>query len=192
MLLGKRKQMTKNRAHSVLQYKFAKGERILIDANIWLSLFPAPSDSQRTSSVTYSAAFKAMLVAGVEMVVGSLILSEYLNRYCRIEYDVLHKKSYATYKKFRQSSDYALVGSKAAADAQQILKFCSRCDDSFAKADINRVLSDFAAGGIDFNDGLIVDCCNHNGFKLLTHDGDFTNGGIDILTDNKKLLAACP
>ena len=59
---------TRNRAHDVSQYTFSGGEVILIDANVWLHLYPAPSDRRRQYVVEYSQALKSMLSAGVEAV----------------------------------------------------------------------------------------------------------------------------
>lgn len=181
----------KNKAYDLSSYNFVKDEIFLVDANIWLYLFPAPSGSQYNFTRQYSAAFKIILATHVTIAINSLILSEYLNRYCRIEWEALHKQKYTDFKKFRQSVDYQSVGQRAAADAKEILKLCSKKDDDFTAADIIQILSDFESGIIDFNDGLIADACFRYGWKLITHDGDFTEGGIDVLTTNRKLLANC-
>ncbi len=181
----------KNKAYNLSTYNFVKGEVLLIDINIWLYLFPAPSDSRRSFTRQYSAAFKTILAAKVTIAINSLILSEYLNRYCRIEWEALHKQRYINFKKFRQSIDYQSVGQRAAADAKAILKLCSKKNDDFTAANVTQILSDFESGAVDFNDGLIADSCFRYGWKLITHDGDFTEGGIDILTTNQKLLINC-
>ena len=183
--------MTKNNAHQVSKYIYTKDEVILIDANIWLYLFPAPSGGNNKLTRTYSAAFKVMLSSGVRLAINSLILSEYLNRYCRIEWSALHKTTYSDFKNFRRSSDYSSVGSQASAFASDILKYCFPCDDGFASADVKKILQCFESGEADFNDGIIVDSCRRQGWKLLTHDGDFVHGGIEVLTENQKLIASC-
>ena len=70
----------KNKAYNLSAYNFVKDEIILIDTNIWLYLFPAPSDSSRSFTKQYSAAFKIILDAKVTIAINSLILSEYLNK----------------------------------------------------------------------------------------------------------------
>lgn len=181
----------KNKAYNLSNYNFVKDETLLIDTNIWLYLFPAPSDSRRSITRQYSSAFKAILDTKVTIVINSLILSEYLNRYCRIEWEALHKTTYPKFKDFRQSADYKPVGQQAASFAKSILKFCSKKDDDFTDANIIQILSDFESGIVDFNDGLITDSCLRYSWKLITHDGDFTEGGIEVLTTNPKLLAHC-
>jgi len=182
----------KNKAYNLSSYNFGKDEVFLVDANIWLYLFPAPSGSQYNFTRQYSAAFKIILATKVTIAINSLILSEYLNRYCRIEWEALHKQKYTDFKRFRQSVDYQSVGQRAAADAKAILKLCTKKNDDFTTANVTQILSDFEFGTIDFNDGLIADSCSRYGWKLITHDGDFTEGGIEVLTTNRNLLANCP
>ena len=71
-----------------------------------------------------------------------------------------------------------------------MLQLAKRHDYPFAKINVNGVLADFEAGSFDFNDGLLVETCRHNGWKLVTHDADFTSGGIEVLTKNQRLIVA--
>ena len=105
--------------------------------NVWLYLFPAPSGKPFGFAKSYSAAFKSMLAAKVCLALDALVLSEYLNRYCHIEWDALHKRKYPDFKRFRQSTDYASIGNRAAADARIILKFCNRHDHPFSASDVD-------------------------------------------------------
>jgi hypothetical protein len=182
----------KNKAHDLSTYVFSSGEPLLLDANVWLFLFPAPSGKFSGFAGSYSAAFKNMLAAGSYLALDPLVLSEYLNRYCRIEWGALHKSTYPDFKKFRQSPDYASVGTGAAMYARSILKFCTRHDHPFSSSDVAQILTDFECGACDFNDGLFVESCRSHGWKFVTNDGDFTNGGIEVLTSNPRLLSACP
>ena len=182
---------TRNRAHDVSQYTFAGGEVILIDANVWLHLYPAPSDRRRQYVVEYSQALKSMLSAGVEVVMDPLVLGEYLRAYCGIEWRALHRRTHPNFKRFRNSADFSTVGGQAAGFARAMLKSCTRRDHPFRRTAVGTVLTYFEKGACDFNDGLLVETCRINGWKFVTHDGDITAGGIDVLTANPKLVAAC-
>ena len=184
----------KNTVHDLSDYTFRKDDILLLDTNVWLYLNPAPSDtSPGTSSLSrqYSEAFKSMRSAGALLVMDALVLGEYLNRYCRIEWNALHKKEHACFKKFRKSSKFAKVGGAAADLARSMLRLCVRSDPCFAAADADSVLADFESGSSDFNDRLLTETCRRNGWKLVTHDGDFMTGGIEVLTTNRILLDAC-
>lgn len=181
-----------NKVHDLTTYTFSKDEPLLLDANVWLYLFPPPSET-RTPPAGYSAALKPMLTVGVLLALDSIVLSEYLNVYCRLEFRGAHQKKYKNdFKAFRKSSDFGTVGANASFFAQKILKLCSRCDYPFANVDIAQVLTDFESGAMDANDGLLIGSCRHHAWKLVTHDRDCTRGGIEILTTNPDLIAACP
>ena len=182
----------KNRAHDLSKYVFQRDESLLLDANVWLYLYPAPSDARQGHAANYSNAVKGMLTAGSLLVMDALILSEYLNRYCRIEWIALHKAAQPDFKVFRKSPAFKSVGAGAATYAREMLKLCTRHDHPFSVANVTQVLADFEVGVNDFNDGLLAETCRHHGWKLVTNDGDFTTGGIDVLTSHPRLLRACP
>lgn len=183
---------TKNKAHDAETYNFPGGEHILIDANVWLYLLPPAAQPAPRWAVAYSRAFSRLLQAKARPVVDAIILSEYLNRYIRLEYDVTWKAAYPKFKDFRQSTDSTAVLKAAVAEVNTILNTATPNDTPLANMDLPAVLSAVQSGTVDFNDGLLIQSCRVNGWKLLTHDGDMTMGGIDLLTTNKKLLQACP
>ena len=182
----------KNRVHNIATYAFQKDEPLLLDTNVWLYLYPAPSDKAKGQAASYSTAMKSMLTAGARLVMDAMILSEYMNRYCRIEWNALHKVAQPDFKAFRKSASFLTVGQGAATYARSMLNLCTRHDHPFASADVERVLADFEAGTNDFNDGLLVETCRHHDWKLVTNDSDFTTGGIEVLTSHPVLLKACP
>jgi len=182
----------KNKVHDLSTYTFSDGESLLLDTNVWLFLFPAPSNRLSGFAANYTTAFKNMLSAKANLPLDALILSEYLNRYCRIEWKALFAKKYREFKQFRLSPDYASVGAGAATYARNILKHCTKQDLPFSAIDVAQVLTDFECGACDFNDALFVETCRRNSWKFVTNDGDFVNGGIEVLTSNPKLLSACP
>lgn len=181
----------KNKAHDLATYAFQKEEPLLLDTNVWLYLCPAPSDKAIGYAAGYSSALKNMLTAGSCLVMDAMILSEYLNRYCRIEWSALHKRTYSDFKAFRKSAAFSSVGQGAATYARSMLRICTCHDHPFATADVVRILTDFEAGSNDFNDGLLAEACRHHNWKFVTNDGDFVEGGIEVLTTNPRLLAAC-
>lgn len=183
--------MTNNKAHDARWYSFKNDEPFLLDASVWLYLFAAPSDPKSSFADGYSQVFKKMLVGKVSLILDALVLSEYLNRYIRIEYRAWTSK-YPNLKDFRKSSDFGPVAQSAATQAKQILKLCSCCDHLFSKCDLTRVLTDFENGLMDLNDGMLIEACRLNGWKFLTNDSDCVLGGIHLLTIHPRLLKACP
>lgn len=119
-----------------------------------------------------------------------IILSEYLNRYCRIEWAGQFKSNYPEFKRFRNSSDFKTVAGTAGFFARRILDSCLVHDTPGNELDLQQAVADFESASLDFNDALLADICKKHDFKLLTNDGDFRFGGIEVLTTNPRLLNA--
>lgn len=184
--------MKKNKARPTASYTFQAGEFILVDANVWLYLQPPAAQPPPRFSLAYSAAFKNLLTAKSRPVIDALVLSEYLNRYIRIEYDAYWRATYPKFKDFRQSADFATLGADAIADAQQILKLSTPEQSPLHLVNLPDILNETATGRLDFNDGMLVETCRLRGWKLMTNDADMTVGGIEVLTSNPALLRSCP
>jgi predicted nucleic acid-binding protein len=170
----------RNKAHDLRTYRFSPGEEVLVDANIWIYLYPPPMNTTVRFAWQYSNGFAQMITNGAQPVLDPTILSEYLNRYCRIEWAGQYQQNYPNFKDFRNSPDFTNVACTAAIFARRILDFC-----------VHQAISDFESANLDFNDGLLADICKNKDFKLLTNDGDFQSGGIELLTTNPRLLRGC-
>lgn len=177
-----------NNIYDLSSYKFSAGETILFDANVWLYLFPAPSATKNPVAYQYSYALKNLITSKAQLALDALILSEYLNRYCRIEYSA--RNTGLQFKDFRNSPHFASVGKAASAQASGIAKLCRLYDHPFGSVNLPELLGNFETGRHDVNDGLLTHVCSKNKWKFVTHDADFTTGGIDVLTANRKLLSA--
>ena len=182
----------KNKAYDLSSYSFSSDEQVLVDTNVWLYLFPAPTDPSNRFSTQYSTAFSNLVSAQAQPVLDPMVLSEYLNRYIRIEWEGNYKSRYPKFKDFRNSSDFPAIASAAETFAKRILSFCQIHSIPANELDLNHALADFSTAGVDFNDALLVDICKKRNLKLMTNDGDFQDGGIEVLTTNPKLLRACP
>lgn len=181
-----------NKAYDLASYSFASGEQILVDTNIWLYLFPAPGNPPQSFAKQYSNAFSRLVSAQAQPVLDPMVLSEYLNRYCRIEWEGNFKSQHKTFKQFRKSADFRAVVSSAHTFASKILSFCQIHSVSTDELDLNQALADFKSGQVDFNDAILVDVCKKQNLKLMTNDADFQRGGIEVLTTHPRLLKACP
>ncbi len=190
--------MTKNKAHDAGKYPFQKDEPILFDANVWIYIQPPSAQPTPWYAKTYSSVLKQILTAGAQPVIEALVLSEYLNRYWRVEWKTWLRLNpaiafqFTDDKAFRLSPHFQPIGAAAVADAQQILKFCGVADTPMQLCNLTEMFAEFGAGTLDFNDGILVETCKLRGWKMLTHDRDMQVGGVDVLTTNPKLLAACP
>lgn len=167
-----------------------KDRPLLFDTNILLYLFGSANTSSNQSTIqTYSIMFGLCLQMESRLCVDVLVLSEFINRFLRIQYDnhltnaQLEKKTLA-FKQFRSSAE----GIQAAQDIEsivkeRILKQFQVVGKQFDTVDI--VAISFA--NTDFNDALLIQICQENSCVLVTHDADFNGANIDILTANIRL-----
>lgn len=180
----------RNKAYDLRIYSFKPGDEILVDANIWLYLFPAPMNAQSPFVVNYSNGFSRMIREGAKPVLDPIVMSEYLNRYCRIEWAGQYKAVYPDFKSFRKSPDFQQVAAVAAYFARRILAMCMVHPTPISSLNIDKAIDDFESGNLDFNDAVLTDICRQRNFKLLTNDADFQAGGIEVITTNPRLLLA--
>ena len=170
----------------VSRYKFSSTDQLFLDANIWLCFY-GPQQPQAPRYVkTYSDAFKRILSAQSHIHIDVLIVSEFINRCARLQWE-LAAPSIKNFKDFRNNPYFKLHAQGIVDDVKRILKHCSRIESGFEKLSINDLLDSYASGGFDFNDQVIAELCKREGLTLVTHDGDFKDSGIPILTANRNL-----
>jgi predicted nucleic acid-binding protein len=176
-----------SRVEDVRTYVFTSEDKVFLDTNIWMLVFgpPWPKDKSRVS--TYSGVFAQLLAAGCSIYIDALVVSEFVNAYARLRWNVAGKP-HGDFKRFRQSSHFKPLAQDIASDARRVLKHCDRVESGFETVDIADVLNEFEAGDSDFNDQMLARICKTQGFKLLTDDGDFRGQDIPILTANQRLL----
>jgi predicted nucleic acid-binding protein len=179
----------KNNSSEISSYPFKSGDELLVDTNVWFSIYGPVSPDWRTA--VYSKALKEMLTASCDVYVDVLILSEYVNRYARLRHNILKSAIgiEPDFKKFRKSFHFKPIAADIAGDVRQIMKHCERIENDFATLDIDALMDEFEKGDSDLNDQILVELCKHRNLKLVTHDSDFKDRGLDVLTANKALLS---
>lgn len=181
----------KNKAINATTHVFSASDKLLPDANIWIYLNGPASDPTKWAVQTYSAILGDILNAGAEVFLDVLVLSEFINRFARMEMNRL-QPGQRDFKAFRQSADFPPVATAIQQQTSQILAMCQPLDHPFSEWNHTQMLTDFGLGGADWNDQLLVENCRKHGISPLTNDGDFTEGGINVFTANGKLIRACP
>lgn len=162
--------------------------KIFFDANIILYIF-WPTDN-RWEVKEYTSIFNNLYKQKNEMFIDFIVISEVVNRAIKIEYDkYIQKNNFSknklSYKKYRDSKE----GQNTINDVYQIIKnkivsiFSIKGED-FKIDDIENFLQ---VTLLDFSDKGIEAICKKNNYILLTHDRDFVNSDLEILSLNKKL-----
>ncbi|MDP4226890.1 MAG: PIN domain-containing protein [Bacteroidota bacterium] len=159
-----------------------KNQSVFVDANVLIYLFwPTGSYWQEQN---YATVFRNLLKQGNNLFVDFLIISEVVNRILRIEHQKLNPTQ--KFKEFRNSQD----GKDALADIYTIIKNdilnrFSVVGKAFNKQETENCL---VVDELDFVDKAIVEVCKENSLVLLTHDKDFKDSDLDILTGNANIL----
>jgi hypothetical protein len=172
----------------IKKYTFSEQDHLLLDANIWMSIYgPIAKKDWRTS--VYSAALKEIRKNNCEIFIDVLILSEFINAFSRIEFKQLNPiNKPKEFKDFRNSSQFKPYAQEISINARKIIKICRRCDSVFEYMDLPSLLAQYEGGESDFNDQILVEICKSKDLTLITHNADFKAEDINILTANKNLL----
>ena len=182
----------RNRVLDIATTSFDASDTVLFDANVWLFIrrpdFTGSNDREKKLTGIYTAALRDILAAGTEVVLDVLVLSEYLNRFLRMEMRAFPRRRFADFKRFRQSPHFRAVGLRAAGHAKEILRITECRDHEFEPKTVEQAIERILSGTSDFNDEMLIETCRRNGWKMVTHDGDFEYGGIEVLTANRRLI----
>jgi predicted nucleic acid-binding protein len=162
-------------------YTFTQTDELLIDANVWLYIHgPQIPNDQR--STNYSNA--------LTNIIDVLILSEFINRYSRLKCTQEKGSSDpATFKSYRQSSDFKTVAKDIADAVRRIFKHSKCIESGFTSIDVDNLLTDYESKCPDFNDQILAELCKSKSLKLVTHDRDFKDYDITVLTANRNMLS---
>ncbi len=180
-----------SKAYDISAYSFTSSDALILDTNVWFCLYYSFDPAPDWVVKRYSAAYKRMLTVGVNLFVNLQIISEFINRYARLEHMRLRPSETARqYKAFRDSADFLPVAQDIAIATREILQQCQRIDDGFAACNVDAMINDFETGATDFNDQIIVNICQAGGYRLVTNDRDFKCyiPIIDILSANRHLF----
>jgi len=157
-------------------YKIDKKDKVFIDTNILIFLFSPDFVSSREYQVEkYSKILELLIVNNNELYINSLVISEFINRCLRIDFEKNFQDNNRTknFKRdYRNSDSYVKTLQIIKKEIKKFLKLnVKQIHDSFDKIDILEELEHLDK--LDFNDLMIVKSIETYGLKLLSDDGDF-------------------
>ena len=159
------------------------------DNNIWMYLFCPLGNYKQNRQKIYSSFLQDINTTKGTIFINSLILSEFTNRYLRIDFDLWKKETGnhgADYKKdYVGISRYIETVEEIKIQINQIIKLCEKSSDNFNAIDLSNVLTHLE--NIDFNDSYYIEFAQLGNMKLVTDDKDFinyTNHNLTVITCN--------
>lgn len=171
--------------HSIESYDFPEDKSYFFDTNIWLYIYgPIGWPDQRSD--VYFGALKKIRDSKGTIYINCMIISEFINAFSRIEFK--QQSEFTRFKEFRSSLSYRAIAQDLAYNVKKILKSTLACDPEMQAINLPEVMDLFEQGKYDFNDLLFAQICRAKGMIFVTHDKDFSELGVDILTANEKLV----
>lgn len=164
-------------------HKITSEDKVFVDTNILIFLFsPSFVNSHHYQVEKYSSLYGKLLNVGSELYVNELVISEFINRCMRIDFERnFNQNGNKDYKTdYRISSEYDKTLRIVLKQVKKILKNVKQIDNNFKTFDIvGSVSSNLKT---DFNDLIIADTVRKNSLKLLSNDRDFKKD-LGINTD---------
>lgn len=172
----------------LMSYEPKEDDKIFFDTNVWLYLFCSIGNYKSEIIEKYSTVFYKILKSGCRIYTTSLVISEFFNTYCRIDFKIKQKENKDKYKEykcdFRNTEEFnILIEDICDIINNKIFKYAQKLDDNFNSVDMSKIL--VADKNFDFNDKYIAQLCQDNNIKIITNDKDFLklSNKVEIITN---------
>lgn len=164
----------------------------VFDSNIWLYILaPICYNPNTFMTESYTRIFRTMLSLNCNIYTNNMIISEIVNTILRYEYNSYNVDpdlEDIRYKSFRETKPFQEIASDIAMYIRKIAQVSKLYDINQVSNDLWFELADtFQEGKHDFNDLIIIKICGKQNLILVTHDRDFKECGLKILSKNPEL-----
>lgn len=164
-----------NKVIDIESYSPKSSDIFFFDNNIWMFLFCPLANFEKRKQRIYSRFLNDIKTARGTIFISSLVISEFANRYLRLDYEQwvkTEKKINASYKRdYVGKSRYKNTMAEVSAAINQIMRFCEKTPDNFNAISIHEVLRH--CDHIDFNDSYYIELSKKGNYKIVSDDRDF-------------------
>jgi predicted nucleic acid-binding protein len=165
---------------------------LITDANVLIYIF-WPSINTFQLSAQYEAVFFRLKKQGTKLVVTMGILTEVTNRVFKEQWKAWNQSRIqkglppiSNYKQFRRSNTgIAMMKQINDIIKKKILKQVEVVEKHFNNTEAETL---FVEDQLDLTDRIIAAIAKERKYIVFTHDGDFVNTDVDVLTANGKIL----
>lgn len=186
--------MPQNSIIDIEEYQIKADDIFFFDNNIWMYLFCPLGKFQSKKQAIYSKFFSYALSRESHIYINSLVLSEFSNRYLRLDFDLYNeeqkkKKFPETFKNFKNdyvgSNRYQETVKEIKVHLKKIIGICQKSSDEFNAINIDDVFNLFIS--IGFNDSYYIHLSKLKNWLIVSDDSDFTKDkipkvGLTVLT----------
>lgn len=175
------------KVQDIKEYSPKSSDIFFFDNNVWMYLFCPLGNYNINKQKNFSSFLQSVTTSRSTIFINSLILSEFTNRYLRIDFD-LWKNENSNYdaefkKDYVGTTRYQDTVKEIKRNINQILKFCEKSSDNFNAVDLDKILEHLSH--IDFNDSYYLEFANISNLKIVTDDRDFVSyqgHSIEVIT----------
>lgn len=167
--------------HDVNTYAINKDDKFFFDTNIWMYMHCSIGSYNARLVQDYSDFYQRVKDAGATILTNTLLISEFVNTYSRLEFNLIRKSDgLSDYKKdFRSNPAYKpLLDNINLLTERKLLKNSVKIQDNFHEFDENKFFVN--PNTYDFNDEYFCFLAEKFDFKIVTNDKDFNNTSYDI------------
>ncbi|MBN8699010.1 MAG: hypothetical protein J0L54_05315 [Chitinophagales bacterium] len=183
--------MPPNNILKVGNYNIKAGDTFFFDNNIWMYIYcPLANFQKDKRQAVYSKFYQYALSRKSHIYINTLVLSEFCNRYLRLDFDLCNKTGkpqyFSSFKKdYVGSHQFIKTVSEIKIHLNNILKFSQRCSDEFNAINMDDVLALFQS--IGFNDSYYTYQAKRKNWVVVSDDSDMAannipQAGITVLT----------
>ena len=151
----------------------------LFDTNVWLYIYGPLAGSEKRKQSQYASLLRDIVDRKAGLFITSMVLSEYINRVLRIEFEQWKKHNglyNADYKRdYRTTEDFQDALADVKAQVMDILyNVTQKRPDDFNNIDIDGIVNSMS-NSADFNDVYLVRCCERGNMCFVSDDKDIVN-----------------
>lgn len=167
--------------HKLKTYTIKEDDKFFFDTNIWMYLHCGIGNYNPKVVEDYSDFYQKVKTANNPILTSTLLLSEFVNAYSRLEFNIIKNQDGLTdFKKdFRDTVDYKHIFDHINLLTQKkLLGGSTKIQDEFDKFEEDSFFNN--PNTYDFNDEYYSYLAEKSGFKIVTNDRDFKNSNYDI------------
>jgi len=161
--------------------------KILFDTNVWIAI---DGFDPRPERAVYSNFYSSAKKMGNIIVINDYILGELFNAACRIQYDFIYDDDpkRTQFKKRRKSLEFKEYMDTIRDTCLNLIDDCEFESALHPDCKISKFIEEASCGEADFPDIVIREHCKINNYVMVSHDADFTNCNIELVTANPRIL----
>lgn len=160
------------------------------DTNILVYLHGPYVDWTDWRTRIYSKLMSGILSQHGRILIDTIVVTEFINLYIRILHRDLADRGIvsSSYKDFRRTVAFEAIADAAGTDLTGFCRSAEVLETKIDRDQIEQHCGTLKEGSLDFNDLVIADACRRHSLVLVTHDGDFHEVDVPVITANRRFV----